>query len=73
MNCDNPNCRKKIKGSHYRNCWGDFCNMECAREACFHAQGKHHIFDKCPFGRHSMKKYPDLPEPTFYEGEYIND
>jgi len=71
MNCNNPKCGKKIKGPHYRNCWGDFCNMECAREACFHAQGKLHIYHKCPFGTDPRKKYPELPEPSFYEGGWV--
>lgn len=72
MRCDNPKCRKKIKGAHYRNCWGDFCDIECAREACFCAQG-HRGYD-APCGQiigGPHKKYPSLPEPSFYEGEWV--
>lgn len=65
MECDNPKCGKKIKGEHYKNCWGDFCNQECAREACFHAQGKSHLYEH-PCGRDPRKKYPSMSEPTFF-------
>jgi len=75
MNCDNPNCRKKIKGPHYRNCWGDFCNIDCAQEACACSQPRIKI--KAPCGRIDFfgprKKYPQLPEPVFFEGEYVDE
>lgn len=69
MNCDNPKCRKEIKGPHYRNCWGDFCDTECAREACFHRRQGHKTPCGCTIGPH--KKYPSLPEPSFFEGEWV--
>jgi hypothetical protein len=72
MKCDNPKCNKIIKGPHYRNCWGDFCNEDCANEACFHAQG--HGMIELPCGKTfggCIKKYPSLPEPTFFEGEWV--
>lgn len=64
MNCDNSKCGKEIKEPHYRNCWGDFCNTDCARDACLHA------CDRIIF-LGSRKKYPHLLEPTFYEGEWV--
>lgn len=72
MTCDNPKCGKKIKGPHYRNCWGDFCDINCAQEACFNAQ--RHIGIKAPCGKmfgSPRKKYPSLPEPRFFEGEWM--
>ena len=66
MYCDNPKCGKKIKGKPYRNCWSDFCNTECAGEACFQAQGEFHMIHKCKFGHDAMKKYPEMEEPAFF-------